>query len=96
MPTKTIIGVVIAIVLVTAIAISLSLFIPDRTERIKLPEPSNTSNVSVEEALSKRRSIRAYSGDNLTIAEVSQLLWAAQGITSPGGGRTAPSAADQN
>lgn len=28
----------------------------------------------------------------LTLAEVSQLLWAAQGITGPGGKRTAPSA----
>lgn len=92
MPTKTIIGVAIAIVLVTAIAISLSLLIPDRTERIKLPEPSYASNLSVEEALSKRRSIRDYSGESLTVEEVSQLLWAAQGITSPGGGRTAPSA----
>lgn len=107
MPTKTIIGVIVAIVLLTAIAISLSPLILHKPaelvekknmqkieigERIKLPEPSNTSNLSVEEALSKRRSIRAYSGESLTVEEVSQLLWAAQGITSPGGGRTAPSA----
>ena len=61
-------------------------------DRIRLPEPSYTGNLSVEEALSQRRSIRAYSGENLTINDVSQLLWAAQGITSAGGGRTAPSA----
>jgi len=61
-------------------------------ERVKLPEPRYTSNTSVEEALSQRRPIRAYSDENLTVAEVSQLLWAAQGITAPWGGRTAPSA----
>lgn len=64
----------------------------DVGKRLKLPEPRYASVTSVEEALAQRRSIRAYTGEKLTIDEVSQLLWAAQGITAPWGGRTAPSA----
>lgn len=64
----------------------------DVGERLKLSEPRYASETSVEEALAQRRSTRTYSGGNLTTEEVSQLLWAAQGITAPWGGRTAPSA----
>lgn len=59
---------------------------------IKLPEPILKSGVSLEEALSKRRSIRAYADVPLTLNDVSQLLWAGQGITDSSGKRTAPSA----
>jgi len=62
------------------------------TTGIKLPEPRYKGDVSLEEALLKRRSIRDYTGEPLTLQEVSQLLWAAQGITDPRGFRTAPSA----
>ena len=62
------------------------------TETIALPVPQHKGQTSVEEALSKRRSVRDYKDEPLTLAEVSQLLWAAQGITNPAGFRTAPSA----
>ena len=63
-----------------------------KSKTIRLPEPVQDSDTSIEEALSKRRSIRSYKDKPLTLAEISQLLWAAQGITSQGGLRTAPSA----
>ncbi len=58
---------------------------------IKLPQPRHDSNVSIEQALLKRRSIRSYKPEPLTISDISQLLWSAQGLTSSRY-RTAPSA----
>jgi SagB-type dehydrogenase family enzyme len=59
---------------------------------IKLPNPQYESTSSVESALLKRRSVRRYLKKPLSTAEISQLLWAAQGITHLRGFRTAPSA----
>jgi len=59
---------------------------------VELPEPRLKSGVSLEETLLTRRSVRKYRDLALTLADVSQLLWAAQGISTEWGGRTAPSA----
>ena len=59
---------------------------------IQLPDPELQGTLSLEAALARRRSVREFSDEPLTLAEVGQLLWAAQGITHPEGYRTAPSA----
>jgi SagB-type dehydrogenase family enzyme len=62
------------------------------TSILTLPTPLYDSQTSIEQALQARRSVRAFSPAPLILTEVSQLLWAAQGITHPNGLRTAPSA----
>ena len=65
-----------------------------------LPTPATDGKVSVEKALADRRSQRRYQDKALSADQLSQILWAAYGITAPkpdrpflrGGFRTAPSA----
>jgi SagB-type dehydrogenase family enzyme len=59
---------------------------------IPLPRPLFKGRISVEEALARRRSVREFTSEELSLQEVSQLLWATQGVTDPEGLRTAPSA----
>ena len=60
---------------------------------VELPLPALDGRVSVERALANRRSIREYLDEPLTIDELSQVLWAAYGITETRYGfKTSPSA----
>ncbi len=59
---------------------------------IKLPSPQLKGKVSIEETIAKRRSARRYRSEPLTLSQLSQLLWSAQGITGVGKLRAAPSA----
>jgi SagB-type dehydrogenase family enzyme len=64
---------------------------------IALPAAATDGGISVEKALATRRSQRSLVGDALTLPQLSQLLWAGQGVTAttqnpPRKLRTAPSA----
>ncbi len=61
-------------------------------KKVQLPKPGKESGTTLEEALSRRRSVRHFADRALELKEISRLLWAAQGITGAGGFRTAPSA----
>jgi len=68
---------------------------PERPSQavIALPPPELTGEVSLEETIANRRSRRSFTPDEVGLPLISQLLWAAQGITEEGLGlRSAPSA----
>ncbi len=86
------------IVLVGIVALALAMLASSSNSKseglevIKLPVPHTDGGISVEKSLSTRRSIRGFKDEPLTLDEVSQLLWAAQGVTDDMGHRTSPSA----
>ncbi|MCK5215854.1 MAG: SagB/ThcOx family dehydrogenase [Candidatus Omnitrophica bacterium] len=52
-----------------------------QTDQIRLPQPRLKGILSLEEAILKRRSQRTFLEKKVTFEQISQLLWAAQGIT---------------
>lgn len=61
-------------------------------DTLTLPAPRLDGPVSIEKALHERRSVRDPLSAPLSLSEIGQLCWAAQGITDDKGHRTAPSA----
>lgn len=64
----------------------------DEPDFVVLPPPERNLAQLLGQALVRRRSVRTYTPQPVPLAAVSQLLWAAQGITAADGRRTAPSA----
>ena len=61
--------------------------------QVQLPEADLKGSVTLEAAIGGRRSCRAFSDSPLSLRELGQVLWAAQGVTGRGGRRRAvPSA----
>lgn len=74
----------------------LDIAIDAHAQTIKLPQPRYDGGISVERALKERRTVRSYKPEPLNMEIISQIMWAAQGITEPQRGlRTAPSARAQ-
>lgn len=61
-------------------------------KQIKLNAPNKSRGTTVMKALSERHSVRDFSSKELSLQDLSDLLWAANGINRDDGKRTAPSA----
>jgi len=59
---------------------------------IKLNAPDKTRGSAIMKALNDRQSVREYAADMIKPQDLSDLLWAANGVNRPDGRRTAPTA----
>ena len=61
-------------------------------EIIKLNPPDLNAGISLMQALKKRKTTREITDKKLTLQQLSDLLWSADGVNRPDGKRTAPAA----
>ena len=78
--TQTLTIIIACIIIGTFIMVNISKK-NNQFESVNLFKPFLESNCSIEKAIQKRRSIKGYKNIPLTLQEISQLLWSAQGIT---------------
>lgn len=77
--------------LVCFLLLSMTIYAADQV--IQLPKPNINRSGQLMKALSERHSVREYASKALSNTDLSDLLWAANGISRPAEGkRTAPSA----
>src|ERR1017187_1226848 len=63
-------------------------------QSIDLPAPQKSGGMPLMEALAKRSTGREFDSRDLSLKQLSSLLWACFGINRPDGKRTAPTAKD--
>ncbi|MDR2859773.1 MAG: SagB/ThcOx family dehydrogenase [Mediterranea sp.] len=80
------------LVLLMAMSVTAS-FAADKV--IKLLKPNTHRSITLMKALSDRKSTREYAVKEISIADLSDVLWAANGVNRSDGKRTAPSAMDR-
>jgi len=81
----------IFIILTVSLMATISMF-SQGLQDIKLNEPDIYRGSNFMRALSERQSIREYDTKELSLQDLSDLLWAANGVNRTDGKRTAPSA----
>jgi nitroreductase len=64
-------------------------------DTLKLPPPGLERPAPLMRALKERRSTREYDTRSLTLRQLSELLWAANGVNRDNGKRTAPAAVNK-
>ena len=64
-------------------------------QEIKLNVPDKTRGAVMMKALNDRQSVREYDAKALSLQDLSDLLWATNGVNRPDGRRTAPTAANR-
>jgi nitroreductase len=59
---------------------------------IELPKPNAQGSISLEQAIEKRKSVRSFTKQALSLDLIGQILWAGQGLRGSASSRTVPSA----
>ena len=77
---------------ILTVAVVLGMISAFAADEIKLPAPQKSGGMSVREALSSRRTVRKFQDKELSLQQIADMLWSANGVNRPDGKRTAPSA----